>query len=1788
MKKKLNIAILTMLLMFQTVFSPISVFADGVGTGSETDPTNNSTLDNVQAITTTPPTAGVTTTPPTAGVEIPTNIIEIGTVKLYEKAPYDDDGNLIGGNRELKDFKPNVTDTAYIAFEWAVPDTPVYKANDTFTFELPKEFTKGAPRSGELSGGVGTFEVDGNNKVTFTFTEEPNGLEGYFFIGRGFSQGILDGSTKVEIPFDFKGDTVTIPVNFESPLKGMTKSGKADRDMNPTKIDWTIDLNTAEDTINAAKFEDALPAGVVVDIDTIQVEKLNISMNGGKTGSGTFIQPSNTSTTGNVLRFDLGTIKDAYRVTYTTNVTEEFTGTKTFTNTAKLLEGTNQKEIDSDSITVKFNEPLKKKAVSNGYNAVEGTILWEVEYNYNQKNVDGILNDELTGAHTFSEIVSIHKVDINTDGQAVNPIELQKPNDYVNTGAVGQKTFKLDLSKASPNGQAYKIVYKTKLDSRVEGSTTVKNEITMQDDITSGEIGTDVSQVILKKSATVNYKTKEITWTLKVNQDARKMTGFIIKDTFGGQELELVKSSVQGQTGVVKLIDDSSNTASDATDKTTKGFEIHYTSLEKAETITYVTKFDPAKNPKKSYSNKAQIGSWVGNVFTPIDGSEQNIPVTPGDYTKDNGKKTGVYNAQTKEITWTVITNYNLHKVTNAVFKDTFTGDQTFLPGSFKVEKLTLGTGEPVNNDNGATIPGTLVCGDTGTPCTVSHSGNNIEHTLGMIENAHRITYKTSLKGKEVAATYSNLATLLDDNETVIFSEEAIVKPTNGGKYIDKFGIQGKGLKEDLAHWKVTINPSQSYIAGGSKVKDTIEGDQKLLKESFELYEVTDIPSNGTINNGTSIDLPNNSGVKLSAPLTLSDIEGADYRLQVTDDSFKLTFENPIEKPYILVYDSFIMGDIGKTIKNSVSFEGHTATSGQDTSGSSFKISWDEAGGGAVNGKGYLKIKKVDDTTTAPLSGAEFELWNSSGDVFLEKLVTDANGEAVTTKKYKYKTYLVKETKAPEGYTLPADATKKFTKDETTEIGITTIKNKVDSTKTCNFFTFTLRDKNGNVRPLVTVDIKNSAGVVVETVETDKNGQVVLPSTFLAGSYKVFEGKAELGTIDVSFTPGECLDEVSLAPACPDFTITVRDVNGKPEAEKNVIIKDSNKVVVDNTVKTDENGKVTLNDKIKYEQGKDYYVYDKEENLLGKVTVSYVAGLCQADVQPSPPNACSVFTITVRDEDGNVKKDTKVSVEVDVKDTSTGVITTKTLDLTANDEGQVKLPSETVPGSYTVKDTKDPSKILGQVTVSYKDGECQDKIQYPKVCTVFEITVINPDGVTPKANTKVIVKDEAGTETTYTTDTDGEIKLPSTQSPGKVTVYEANPDGSIGEEINEVKVTYTENCKDVAIKNACPNFTLTVNDKDLAPVGENVKVTIKDKTGQVVETGKTDATGKIVFEDKTKLQQGQSYTVFNEAGVKLGEITVSYIDGKCGAAVKVPENSCPIFTLTVQDVNGNSRPNVDVTIKDGKGNTVAITKTDGNGVATVPYTVEPGVYYVYEGNAYINYITVTDTCSATVKPPTGGGGGWTPPPTEPPVNPENPTPGNPDPEKPVNPEDPKPGKPDSEKPVNPEDPKPGKPDSEKPVNPEDPTPDNPDSEKPVNPEDPTPGNPGSENPTNPGNTTTDTPGNSNGGTSVQEIIDQGKKLPPYNATKTPSQDTLDKYKDFLNNYSKLSKEDQLAVGKTVDIDKIKTAAKQMEAQLAKGKLPQTNGADQTGMIAIGLLLVAASVFFLRRRNVETK
>ncbi|UNK17568.1 Ig-like domain-containing protein [Paenibacillus sp. N3/727] len=973
----------------------------------------------------------------------------------------------------IEDIRPDQGSRVTIYFDWRLPENHGYKDGATFTFNLPDKFKVDRVLTGDLDGGVGEYEVTPEGKVTFTFNdsiEDNEELTGYFFVWREFEESKFEGGTQQEVVFEFtETDKVTIPVHFKSKNdREIKKSGTTNKGMNPNEISWEVDFNIGEKKIDGAVFKDELPDGLKIKENSIKVYPLKVQLDGNVI-PGSQLTTVTPQLNGNGFELKLGNIDSAYRVEYITEITG--TSDETYTNKATLSGSTGEIMKESASVNVKFSKPLDKK--STHYDSATQTITWAIQYNYNEQVIEqskALIKDKFDKNHQQldKDSFEVYEMTINDNGSASRKTgtPLVKGTDYtVNDTAEG-------FTLAFQNGvrAAYEIIYKTSAKERVhDDKYTVENKVEI--DGTEETASRDINQVIFWKSADpkkVDYAAKTIEWNLSLNDDKKTMEEVVIRDSFAGQGLTFLPETLV-VSGLKLDNGDGNGDYTIQPDPTyDEGFILEF--KEPTSTnhfITYKTYFDSTRVNKVPYKNNAVL-DWKENG-KPQPSINKWATVDPDNYTKDNGNKMGIYNAETKEITWTIDVNYNLHKIQDAMVRDFYTGEQTFLPDSLTVHHLTL-RGSSNGVDVGAEVPADKYSFEPKT----ENDKNGFELKLGSIDSAYRITYKTSLKGHPVAAVYSNKATLYDAEtpNTVIFEKGTSVTPKFGGEYVIKTGRQGTGAEQDFAYWEVNINRSLSHIDAGATLTDTLSSNQILVKDSFKLYE-NKADASGNLSKGGLVD-------------------ESEYTLDIQGNSFKLVFVNKIETSFVLEYQSFINADNGETITNNVTFQGQSSGTVDEKNENQVIVKFSGAGGGANSpGKGNLKVVKVDVASKKPLAGAKFGLYDKSGSNLLEELVTDENGLAVF-KDYKYKDYMLKELSAPAGYLI----------DEEYKTG-KIIKFKAD--KPDSTVEFTVENVKGNW--------------AVELTKVDKDEQTwslegaVFKLQFLeGGKYSDVPGKTELTT----------------------------------------------------------------------------------------------------------------------------------------------------------------------------------------------------------------------------------------------------------------------------------------------------------------------------------------------------------------------------------------------------------------------------------------------------------------------------------------------------------------------------------------------------------------------------------------------------------------------------------------------------------------------------------------------------
>ncbi|WP_048601378.1 collagen binding domain-containing protein [Rubeoparvulum massiliense] len=988
------------------------------------------------------------------------------------------------GNR-IEDIRPEQGSRVKINYEWSLPVDHKYSAGATFTFALPNKFKLDKSLTGELKGEVGTYEVTPEGTVTFTFNDEINdgtSLDGYFEVWREFDESKFEGGLKQPIVFPIHEGQKVILVHFKNKGSEMDKTGVANKVINPSEIYWDVDFNKDENSITEATFEDKLPVGLAIDLNSIKVYSLQVNLDGSvQEGNPVDIGTSQIIKTDTGFKVNFGNIESAYRVKYTTSITDVID--QTFTNEATVSGTDIQPMTETASVTVKFSKPLEKASI--GYEPTSQTITWAIQYNYNEQVIpkkDAWLVDQFdTTQELILDSLAVYQMTIDENGEARRgDLEPNKNYTVESTTAGFRLEFKQDVSSA------YEITYQTKAIKRVhEDSYTVNNKVEMHDG-TSKEATQNINQVIFHKRAkSVDYANKIITWEIHLNQDKKSMENVVITDNFAGQNFKLVEESVsisdlvKGTEYKVEI-----NPSSDPNSRYDDGLTITFLKepITTSHVITYQTTFDPRQPiPNDGYKNQATL-KWNegGTTQTPIQKSTQ---VDPDHYTTHNGNKTGIYNAQTKEITWTIDVNYNLHQLDKAIIRDFYTDKQALVEDSLTVHHLKL-TGKR----NGVEL-GELVSNTDYEFKTMKDANGNagFEIQLGQIDSAYRITYKTSLAGQPILASYHNQATLQDGTEKPVFSQSASVAPKYGGEYLNKSGRQGEGADSEFAFWTIDINRSQSQLDAGTTVVDILSENQILIQESIKLY-------------GTAVN-PNGTLVKLDL------VSPSEYTLEASNQQLTLVFKNAIDRAYILEYQSFINAEHGEKINNDVRLSGQSSGEVDQNTKNEFSVYLYGAEGGAnTPGKGKFKIVKVDEATNQPLAGATFGLYDKSGSILLETLVTDKNGEAESNT-FKFKNYLLKELSAPSGYAIADEykAGKVITLAEADQIF--TISNK----QLHQAVELTKMDSN-DMRVLSGAEFalqkKDETGLVtVSTHITDTNGRIVVDG-LEAGQYQFVETKA--------------------------------------------------------------------------------------------------------------------------------------------------------------------------------------------------------------------------------------------------------------------------------------------------------------------------------------------------------------------------------------------------------------------------------------------------------------------------------------------------------------------------------------------------------------------------------------------------------------------------------------------------------------------------------------------------------
>lgn len=956
-----------------TVKSDTYAPTDGSGSGS-----NGSTGDPG----TTPPTDPTTTTP-----AAPDSAPVANSQSILTNVTIVDANNNVIDMVKNPDYQIEAGAPVSLIYQWQLPEDGSYKAGSTFEFDIPSAFKlyndiNNVPLSFD-GDSVGSFNVTTKGHVTMTFNkfvEEHSQIGGMLQINTEFSKEILTGSTEVKIPFPINGADQVIVV-FIKPQKGTAISKKGEVQKNQ-QVNWTVDVNTNLKHVQNGVLTDPIPAGLTLDPNSIHVYELNVNVDG-STKVGQEITSGYQLTTNPAdfkITFDQS-IRSAYRVTYSTSVDK---GTQTsYTNTATLTSDVESVKA-SATVSVKRGEFLSKNVV--GYDDKTRTISWAINYNMNEQPISqdkALLKDRFNGTQQFLQ--NTFKVVNVTTGTT-----MVEGTDYTLTPVTNDKgTNGFDLQFNSDITSGYTITYQTQATGRVYADEKVINKVTS--DGTSQQAGQNLqSTIFVKTLADANYSSKVATWKLVVNRDGYTMSDVVINDYFTNGGLEFLPSTL-----VIRKADGSKLPTSAYTVTTSNaksGFDIKFAQdVTEQLTIQYGTTFNndwKIDKTKPEFYNDAKL-SWTEKGTPRSQTTEARF--WPDNLTVNNGSKEGVYNATTKEITWTIKANYNKKELPNAVITDTLESGQTYVPGSLEVNNLNI-LGWWNGTSKGSTVD----------PSAYTFTAPTAENTNVLklafnntIKTPYWITFKTTLENQVIESNIHNEAVLRSGND--YYPWAAVVQIPKGGEYVSKTGTQDG----DKINWTVYINRGQSYVEN-AKIIDTPTTNQMLSASSFHLF-AANVASNGGLAKGNEL------------------VKDTDYKLAFfAGDAprFELTFLKPISSAFILEYSSMITASDREKVSNSVAFTGNGIKTGTLVTEQEIEVRTSSGSGTGSGVVGKLSVQKVDkDDKSLPLEDATFKLQDVAQAKPAIELTTDAQGQVMYTNLL-YGKYTLQEIKAPAGYVL--------------------------------------------------------------------------------------------------------------------------------------------------------------------------------------------------------------------------------------------------------------------------------------------------------------------------------------------------------------------------------------------------------------------------------------------------------------------------------------------------------------------------------------------------------------------------------------------------------------------------------------------------------------------------------------------------------------------------------------------------------------------------------------------------
>ncbi|MEO1770769.1 SpaA isopeptide-forming pilin-related protein [Candidatus Enterococcus ferrettii] len=925
--------------------------------------------------------------------------------------------------------------TVRLHYDWSIPEDvrAQIKEGDYFTFQLPEGVLLTSTQEGDLTNDDGEvyahYTVDENGQVKIVFNDrvtQESDINGTFNFDTEFDTTHIDGpgDTTITFPAEDNLPPITVPIRPATDTS-IAKKGTFDRTPNPTEVKWEVDFNQGMENLSNTTITEQWPKGLTYE--SVVVYKLVMNLDGTVASVGEALSPDQykVDKDGNVTI--LRDVSDAYRIEYHTSIDDsaipEEGGKVSFTNTATLTDDNDPDGIDAKaSVTNTYGKLLEKNGT--GYDPSKQEFSWEIKYNYGEKNIpkkDAVITDTISdNMDLVADSVELHAIDFDQNGNEIVGRKLSAPQDYTLVPNPNGKGFVIQF--ANDVDEAVKVTYKTNINGLVTDPTQVNNKVEIGTGQQDEGNGTAQQQNVIKNYSNVNYADGELDWTIQVNQNKYYMENLVLTDTFSpvpglslsrtpemGYQMTVVSSTGEELTaGTDYQLTQTYDSNGEETGFTIK-FLGKYNPTEESFIIRYRTNFDISlldpDTPDLDHFNNDIRADWQDENGGDHH-SEDNSSFKPKPDYSLNAQKSGSYNAQNKHITWTIAVNLSRNLLKDAFLKDQIKYNQDYVANSLKVYEATTASDGTVTKDSDTPVNDKMTIDE---PSPANNQTFDIRFP-NESQHTYLIEFETSVEGKVVEASknYDNVAEYSNNKDEREVTGEVSVK--NGGSHIQKSGEQDPA-KPDFVNWHLVINPAQSEL-DHVKVTDHPSSNQIIDQNSVALYGTT-VAEDGTITPDRTKPL----------------VEGRDYQISLTTDNvtgeqvLTVEFLHKISTAYYMDYRALISSSStgsSDVVSNQVDITGDGTYVIKDDGGKDVTVGLNTSGGSANGTKGKITLKKTKEDGATSLTGAHFQLWDTTKTLILREGDVDENGE-ITFGNLILGDYLLVETKAPDGYTIPDD-----------------------------------------------------------------------------------------------------------------------------------------------------------------------------------------------------------------------------------------------------------------------------------------------------------------------------------------------------------------------------------------------------------------------------------------------------------------------------------------------------------------------------------------------------------------------------------------------------------------------------------------------------------------------------------------------------------------------------------------------------------------------------------------------